>query len=165
MNSLCHMISQDHLIRESCDFNVLSLSCVLDVMTWAAPGLIEMEMLFLYHFLHRYLRKSWPHRFDLPLCEITKIRNADLQFRNLGYGWQKNEKKKKKKTNTANCKAFCVSRKRNKNRIDNERNFTFADKFSNLFSTLIIEIMNVLIYHSIILHQSIIQLLWSHVDE
>ena len=31
-----------------------------------------------------------------------------------GYGWQKNEKKQDKKKNIGNCKAPCVSRKRNK---------------------------------------------------
>ena len=42
--------------------------------------------------------------FDLPYCEIFKIGNANLQFQNPGYGWQKNEKKEKK--NKGNSKRY-----------------------------------------------------------
>ena len=48
--------------------------------------------------------------------EIFKISNTNLQSRSPRYGWQKKKEKKKKK-NTGNCKALCVSSKRNKTHV------------------------------------------------
>ena len=47
----------------------------------------------------------------LPYSKIFRIRNTNLQFRNPGYGWQKNEKKEEKK-NTGNVEVLCVTRRR-----------------------------------------------------
>ena len=70
--------------------------------------LIEIEISILTLILTRI---PWIiHRLDPPCCKVFKTRNSNLQLQNPGYGRQKNNNKKK---NTGECKAFCVSHKRN----------------------------------------------------
>ena len=61
---------------------------------WWSWVLRKWRYQFLYQFLHDYFRKNWTHFLDPPYWKIFKIRSTDLQFRNPGYGWQKNNKRR-----------------------------------------------------------------------
>ena len=103
---VCHVISQDHAIKWSCD--IFLCTCLPNLVV---RSLREMDILILKSILTwiPWKKVNSPPRF--AILRDFKIRNTDLQFRSSGYGWEKNEKKK---NNTCNCKAFCVSRKHNK---------------------------------------------------
>ena len=59
-------------------------------------------------YIKSYMDTLEKSELTTSICHIAKflkIRNTDLQFQSPGYGCEKK--------NTGDCKAFCVSRKRN----------------------------------------------------
>ena len=79
---------------KSCKF-----TCLLNLVT---IDLIEMEISIL---ISNLTWTSWKKLNSQSRSAIFKITDTDLQFQSPGYDWQENK-------NTGNCKAFCVSSKR-----------------------------------------------------
>ena len=75
-----------HVCRKAtCIANILSKNIIYIYYVFQKLKVASLRYQFLYQILHGYVAKSWTHRLDPPYCEISKMRNTDLQFRSPRY--------------------------------------------------------------------------------